>query len=309
MAAPKQPLAPFRRIVVPTDFSTGSSRALEFAKAVARPGSTITPVHVVDSFPYRYGPPELRSEKRQAAWSNAQLSMARWLEQSGFCKCGKRVMEGDPALAIAEFVAANKSDVVVLSTSGRLHVSRLLLGSVGEEIFREVSCPVFVLGPKCRASRTRNLARLVFATSLEPHSLAALPTLSSVAKSFDAKVSILRAVPGSIPSQPEQRKLREETRDGIEQHADRYLMSRISRTYVAFSQPVTAICNFANKIHTGAIVLGIRKGGELTRAETHVPWAIAHRIIAKATCPVLTIRRLTCCTRPDPNPKSNPARD
>ena len=290
MAAPKQSLLPFRRIVVPTDFSRGSSRSLEFAKALASPGGTIIPVHVVDSFPYRYGPPGLRSARRQAAWSNAQLSMARWLEQSEFCECNKRVLEGDPALAIAEFVDANKSDLMVLSTSGRVNLSRLILGSVAEEIFREVSCPVFVLGPKCRTSRRNHLKRLVFATSLEPHSLAALPTLSKLAKSFDARVSIMRAVPGTVPAPTEQRRLRNETQRQIEQHAEPHLMPMIGRIYVAFSQPVTAICDFANKTHADAIVLGIRKGGVLNRAETHIPWAIAHRIIAKAKCPVLTIR-------------------
>jgi nucleotide-binding universal stress UspA family protein len=286
----KQRFGQFRRIVVPTDFSLGSSKAMKFALGFACHGTTVTAVHVLDSFPYRYGTPDLCNQKRQSAWANTQVSMARWLEQGKFCSCTKVVLEGDPAPTIAKFVAANKSDLVVLSTSGRLHVSRLFLGSVAEEIFREVPCAVFALGPKCNTSTAQHLERLVFATDLEPHSLAALSKLSRLSRAFNSKIWILRAVPGGIPSRAQQSRLKKETNEQVLARADRYVAKQIERIRVAFAPPVGAITAFASRVKADAIVLGIRRGGELTRAATHIPWEVAHRVIAKASCPVLTIR-------------------
>jgi len=296
MSARTQALGQFRRIVVPTDFSSGSSEAMKLAVGLAGRGTTITAVHVVDSFQYRYGTPESCNVKKQLAWTNAQLSMGNWLEEGKFYDCAKIVLEGDPAPAIVEFVAIDKSDLVVLATSGRLHLSRLLMGSVAEEIFREVPCAVLVLGPKCHVSPTPRLRRLLFATDLETHSLAALPRLSKLSRALNSGIWVLRAVPGGIPSHAEQSRIRKETRETVEVNADRHLRNRIKHIHVAFSPPVRAISTFAARSRADAIVLGIREGGELTRAATHVPWAIAHRIIARAACPVLTLRgrRLVC---------------
>jgi nucleotide-binding universal stress UspA family protein len=57
-----------------------------------------------------------------------------------------------------------------------------------------------------------------------------------------------------------------------------------------FSTPAKGILNVANRLHADAIVMGIRSGGELSRAATHIPWTLAHRVIAEAKCPVITIR-------------------
>ena len=125
--------------------------------------------------------------------------MARWLQEGGFSNCGKSMIEGEAAPAIAQFIAAGSIDLIVLSTSARLRASRIAFGSVAEEIFRKATCPVFVLGPKVRASK-RPLTRLVFATDLEPHSLAALPHLSGFARKFNCSVSVIRAADPDIQS-------------------------------------------------------------------------------------------------------------
>jgi nucleotide-binding universal stress UspA family protein len=84
--------------------------------------------------------------------------------------------------------------------------------------------------------------------------------------------------------------MRKETQERLGEVADRDLRKRIKKIHVVFAPPVKAITSFANRIRASAIVMGIRRGGELTRAATHIPWAIVHRVIAEARCPVLTIR-------------------
>jgi nucleotide-binding universal stress UspA family protein len=278
------------QIAVPTDFSPPSTSAMKFAQNLARvSGTRVTAVHTVDSLEYSFGPKDLRELKKQQVWALAQESMARWLEEGGFSNCANSMMEGEAAPAIAQFIAAHGVDLIVVSTSARLRAARIAFGSVAEEIFRKSACPVFVLGPKARSS-TRPLTRLVFATDLEPHSLAALPHLSTFARKFDCSVSVIRAVHPDIQSPPERNRIRKQTEEKIKSAADPNLRKRIGKIQVEFAHPAKAITSFANRLKASAIVLGVRGGGEWDRATTHIPWALAHRIIAQSKLPVLTIR-------------------
>jgi len=154
-----------------------------------------------------------------------------------------------------------------------------------------VNCPVLVLGTKAAAGKKRKPSRLVFATDLEPHSLAALSQLSNIGDRLGAGISVIRAVHPDITSQTERNRIRKETVQKVEAAADSALRRRIRKIHVEFAHPLKAIVGFANRLKADAIVMGIRSGGELTRASTHIRWALAHRVITEAACPVLTIRR------------------
>ena len=277
------------QIAVPTDFYPASTSAMKFAESLAKvPGTRVTAVHTVDSLEYSFGPKDLRELKKQQVWALAQESMARWLQEGRFSSRGT-LTEGEAAPAIVQFVAANGTDLIVLSSSGRLRAARLALGSVAEEIFRKAVCPVLVLGPRVRASK-QPLTRLVFATDLEPHSLAALPGLSTFAKKFNCSVSVIRAVDPGIRSRTERIRITKETQEKIEAAANVGLRKRIRQINLEFGPAVEAIPRFASRVKASAIVMGIRGGGDWGRASTHIPWALAHRIIAQARYPVLTIR-------------------
>jgi nucleotide-binding universal stress UspA family protein len=224
-------------------------------------------------------------------WDLAQESVYRWLRESKLSGCDTIVVEGEAAPAITAFVAAKGADLIVLATSTRGPAARLLLGSVAEEVFRMVNCPVFVLGAKAAAAKKRKPWQLVFATDLEPHSLAALSQLSNIVDRLGAGISVIRAVHPDITSRAERNRIREKTIQEFEAAAEPSLRRRIRKIHVEFAHPVKAIVGFANRLKAVAIVMGIRSGGELTRASTHIPWALAHRVIAQAPCPVLTIRR------------------
>ena len=263
---------------------------MEFALALAGRGSRVTAVHAVDSLQYKFGPRELSKVRKRQVWSVAQESVSRWLQESKLSGCDTIVIEGEAAPAITAFAAAKGADLVVLATSARRPTARLLLGSVAEEVFRMVKCPVFVLGTKAAAAKKRKPSRLVFATDLEPHSLAALSQLSNIGDRLGASISVIRAVHPDITSRTERNRIRKETVQKVAAAADSALRRRIGKIHVEFAHPVKAIVGFANRFRADAIVMGIRSGSELTRAATHIPWALAHRVINEAACPVLSIR-------------------
>lgn len=280
-----------RKIAVPTDFSAGSTAAMSYALALANSGGTaVTAVHAVDPFEYSFGPQGLRDLKKEEVWARAQGTMSQWLKDNKFSDCASAVVEGEPGPAIAQFIDQKGIDLTVLATSARRHAARLLLGSVAEEIFRKANGLVLVLGPRMRARTRRQLRRLVFATDLEPHSLAAFSHLAKLVQKFDSTISVIRVADPDIRSRAERSRISSETRLKIEAAVETNLRKRIKKIQVAFGQAVKVITGFANTSKADAIVMGIRSGGEWDRATTHIPWAIAHRVIADAKCPVLTIR-------------------
>ena len=279
------------RIAVPTDFSPGSISAMAFAYALAGTEKRrVTALYAVDPFEYSFGPRDLRSLKKKEVWTRARQTMSEWLRKNKFSGCASRVIEGEAGPAVPRFLDQEGIDLTVLGTSARSHAARLLLGSVAEEIFRKAHRLVLVLGPRTRVRRRKQLKRLVFATALEPHSLAALSCLSQLAQMFDPKISVVRAARPGIRSRTERNRITTETRMMIESAADPALLKRIETIHVEFGHPVKIITGFADRTKADAIVMGIRGGGEWDRATTHIPWALAHRVIAHATCPVLTIR-------------------
>jgi nucleotide-binding universal stress UspA family protein len=57
------------------------------------------------------------------------------------------------ATAIAQQASAWRADVIVLTRRPRPAISRLLLGSVADQVMRKTSCPVLAVHPRAKATR------------------------------------------------------------------------------------------------------------------------------------------------------------
>ena len=68
------------------------------------------------------------------------------------------------------------------------------------------------------------------------------------------------------------------------------LHKQIADVIVDFGTPVDGIIDFATGLAADLLVLGVRHGGSFTRAATHDLYSVAHQIISRAPCPVLTVR-------------------
>lgn len=141
---------PYRRILVPIDGSSTSTKALAAALALARErGSQIRLVHSMEEFPmasgFEYSVDVIGVVRDHAQKTLAEaLAMvqaagvegeARLLEASG-----KRLGE-----AVADEAAAWSADLVVVGTHGRRGLSRALLGSGAESVIRQARVPVLVI--------------------------------------------------------------------------------------------------------------------------------------------------------------------
>ncbi|MGA3269211.1 MAG: universal stress protein [Verrucomicrobiota bacterium] len=116
-----------QEILVPTDFSDYSKKALIYGASIAkRVGAKITLLHVVEppvtSYPYAGYP------------FNVELLIRETL-----CRVGLPYQE------IANTAAALKSDLIVIATRGRTGFAHALLGSTTERVVRHAPCPVLVV--------------------------------------------------------------------------------------------------------------------------------------------------------------------
>jgi nucleotide-binding universal stress UspA family protein len=62
------------------------------------------------------------------------------------------------------------------------------------------------------------------------------------------------------------------------------------RYAVREGKPAETILDVAKNRKSDLIVLGVRKPEGIPGGATHLPIAVAHKVIAHAVCPVLTVR-------------------
>ena len=135
-----------RTILHPTDFSESSATAFRLACALARDyGARLLVLHVKRPPPAVANevgvaviePPEIR------AALEAQLRTVRPDDPS--LRVEHRLSEGGEVEEIVYAAHESACDLIVLGTHGRTGLTRLLLGSVAEQVLRRAPCPVLTV--------------------------------------------------------------------------------------------------------------------------------------------------------------------
>ena len=138
----------YDRILVPTDGSPESERAVEEAIELATlTGGRIVALYVVDTRDYNTLPEakwamlqgELEGEGEDAVERVAERAEAAGVEVE------TAIERGVPHEAIIEFAESADADAIVMATHGRSGVERFLMGSVTERVVRQAAVPVLVV--------------------------------------------------------------------------------------------------------------------------------------------------------------------
>lgn len=146
----QEPLSPYRRLLVPVDFSSSSACALDWVQAVAG-GAEITVAHVYEA-PYestlRYASVEdkVLESHRAVARQQAQEAMRAFLEDRRAVGSDvlQRILHGHPAAGIRDLAEELRPDLIVMGKHGQLEVEELLLGSVTRHVLFETHCDMLV---------------------------------------------------------------------------------------------------------------------------------------------------------------------
>lgn len=136
------------RILVPTDFSKTSDKALIYALSFAsRFGCEITLVHVIEPPPYPqfgYAHIPLQEAKLKKAARKKLAVLCQEATDAGVA-CASVVRNGSAFHEIVEQAREEDDDLIIISTRGRSALTHLLLGSTAERVVRHARCPVLVV--------------------------------------------------------------------------------------------------------------------------------------------------------------------
>jgi len=278
-----------RSILIATDFSTISDRALKYALAIAKAGkSRLFVVHALPAAPppsSDFGMREFDSHRREIA------DRVRVLKNSGALKgveYSVMLEHGGVWEVLAKTVEQRKVDLIVLGTHGRGGLKKLILGSTAEEVFRVAPCPVLTVGAHVSDPVAGALFRhILVATDYSAGSLHALPYALSLAQTFQARVTLVHAVdPFTITALASKIQVQERERLKVLVPQDTSVAVEFQ---VQFGLPADVILNIAQRQKADLIVMGVHATEALT-ASTHLPGTVADRVVCCASCPVLTVK-------------------
>jgi nucleotide-binding universal stress UspA family protein len=141
------------RILLPTDFSRPSERALDYAHDLAgRFGASLHLLHVVNRPLLAEG---LAAEAHMDAKFESDMvrSMEARLRKLAPDAASTDVVFGYAAKAIVDWAARLGADLIVIGSHGRTGMAHLMLGSVAEVVVRTARCPVLTVGEPSKSRR------------------------------------------------------------------------------------------------------------------------------------------------------------
>lgn len=145
----------FRNILIPTDGSALSRKAVKKAVALAKKtGARVTGFHVAPSYRFNeyadYIPPDFiiprEYEAMQKKVAAHHLEAIKKECGSAGVKCTTWFVCSDfPADAIVKAAKKYKCDLIAMASHGRSGLSRMLLGSETQKVLAHTTIPVLVL--------------------------------------------------------------------------------------------------------------------------------------------------------------------
>jgi len=283
-----------KNILYLTDFSPVAEGAAPYVLALARRyGAKVFAVHVRGPEIYGMAPPESWPVLQEAAQELAKEQVERLGKVFAGVEHEAMVEPGDVWAVVSALMAKHEIDLIVLGTHGRKGVEKVLLGSVAEKIFRLAACPVLTVGPLVRpaANPASEMKRILYATTFSPASTVAAAYAISLAQENQAHLDVLHVVEayktGELVGAHELKTgCEQRMRTLVPEGADLWCEPNF---VVEVGEPAERILAVAKEHQADMIVLGLKSTSALGAA-THLPWATAHKIIAQAECPVLTVR-------------------
>lgn len=137
-----------KKILVGTDFSSCSDRAVDYAAHIAEQfRAEILLVHAIESFTYSVTDSLTVMDHEKALSLTASALLENLLKSLNNRDLSVKsyLTHGTPYREIVKKAEEDAIDLIVLGTHGRSGVEHFLLGSVAEKVVRTAPCPVLTI--------------------------------------------------------------------------------------------------------------------------------------------------------------------
>ncbi len=185
---------PWRRILIPTDFSTASEWAFDDAIHLAgASGAELVILHI--RITRTSHPEELRFPIDDAMYDYAEqqeLETLRGFVRQANASVPTRLMvrkAPDPGGEIGRTARAEQVDLIVISTHARHHVAHLIIGSTTMSVIKDPPSPVLAI--RYGIAKRRALRRIVVPVHLQQTSQAAAELAADIARREGSEVHLL----------------------------------------------------------------------------------------------------------------------
>jgi nucleotide-binding universal stress UspA family protein len=185
---------PWRRIVIPTDFSTAAEWSFDSAVQLAgSTGAELVILHVRST--RTSNPDELRFPADDALYAYAEqheLEKLRDHARRRNADVATRLVvqrAPDPGGAICRTASEENADLIVISTHARHHVAHLIIGSTTLNVLS--GAPVPVLAIRYGIQRRRGFGRILVPVHLNQRSTVAASLAAAIAKRESSEVHLI----------------------------------------------------------------------------------------------------------------------
>jgi nucleotide-binding universal stress UspA family protein len=200
-----------KRILVPTDFSPASDRAIEQAAELAR--ASKAEVHLLHKvvYPPPHPPTELLDRLDDAAQFDYVLkevierpereaqegleTRRKSLEGQGLAVTSHLERSGDVFGCIEHAVESWKPDLLVMGTHGRGGIQKWIMGSVAEKVLRHASVDVLTLHADSPVARAKGgIGEILVATDFSDGTRRALEAARRLTRSMGGSICHLHVI-------------------------------------------------------------------------------------------------------------------
>ena len=288
-----------KNILLATDFSPLSTRAMDYALSFARRyDSTVIAAHVISPALYAtpstatmYGAldplPYLDSVRRELKHRLEELVVTA--EESGV-KCIPALVEGGISQELRHIAEDRDIDLIVIGTHGAERWNRLVMGSVAESVAHNAQCPVLTIGPRVfrRPNFEATFKHIIYATDFSADAAHAAPYALSFAQEYGARITITHVVPPEVRTQSD----RERVLSSFEQELEKLVPEDVRcwcepEFALEYGGSSEAIVELAEERGADLIVLGTRRSN--ASVLTYFKSGVAYHVMCRAECPVLTV--------------------
>ncbi len=302
----------FKRILLATDFSEASERALSYAIAFcARYAADLFIVHAAEAEPREAIPMDPLPRELDRPRIEAERQMKR-LGKSARLKDLPHnliVEKGEVWRVLSSVIEREHIDLLIMGTHGRRGFRKLALGSVAEEVLHLAPCPVLTVGPNVTPAPAQavDFHEVLFAADFGQASNNALPYAIALAQECSGHLVLLHMIepmpaaeiapaaygPPIYAAQELAKWQSARKRESEDKLADLLPSSVqwVSKPTFAVGMDLLpeGILEVA-KIHKSELIVMGANHTETPRLAAHLPWALTSEVIRKARCPVLTCR-------------------
>ncbi len=298
-----------KRLLVPTDFSPASDRAVEQAAELAR--ASKAEVHLMhkivypppnpptdlldrldDAARFEYVLKDVIERPEREAQEGLEVRQKN-LENQGIRVTAHLERSGDVYERIENAVESLKPDLLVIGTHGRGGVRKWLMGSVAEKTLRHASVNVLTLHDDSPVARAEGgIGEMLVATDFSDGARRALEAARRLAATFDGAICLLhvletRFAPRRGHEAPAVLEVSRELRAQAEQALENELTSDKETSVLADGDVVREIDRAARERNASLVVVGSHGLSGVRRV---LLGSVAERVARFCHLPVLIVR-------------------